>query len=89
MERSGSGGENEGVLYAMHIKQQFDSSGIASLVLKKKKKKVQRCRPPNSDLVHIDGGLLVFSKRSLVFADLTAPARLTSVCGRLGQRCVG
>jgi hypothetical protein len=77
MERSGGGRENEGILVAMRIKQQFDSSGIAGFVLKKptKKKIVQRCRSPNSDLIHIFSGSFVLgSKRSLVFADLTAPA---------------
>ena len=78
MERSGGGRENEGILYAMRIKQRYDSSGIASLVLKKKhekKKKYKDAGPQNSDVVHFNGGLLVFgSKRSLVFANLTAPA---------------
>ena len=45
MERSGGGRENEGILCAMHIKQQIDSSGIASLVLKKKEKKYKDAGP--------------------------------------------
>jgi hypothetical protein len=72
MERSGSGRENEGILYAMHIKQQFDSSGIASLVLKKKEKKYKDAGP-KLRFIPYRWGLLVF-ERSLVFADLTAPA---------------
>jgi hypothetical protein len=39
MERSGGGRENEGILCAMHIKQQVDSSGIAWFFLNKKNRK--------------------------------------------------
>jgi hypothetical protein len=92
MERSGGGRENEGILVAMRIKQRHDSSGIAGFVLNKtlKKKIVQRCRPPNSDLIRIFGGLFVLgSKRSLVFADLTAPAVGSwSACGQVVGRLV-
>lgn len=77
MERSGGGRENEGILYAMHIKKQFDCNGIASLAVKNmRKKNVQRCRPPKLRFSpYIGGGLVVLgSERAVVFADLTAPA---------------
>jgi hypothetical protein len=51
MERSGGGRENEGILYAMHIKQQVDSSGIAWFFLNKtNRKKSTKMQAPQTPI---------------------------------------